>query len=457
LADHPRPRGDGLLCRILIAWFKTNLSTPTVRTISGLAGSNLLALGVGMIGALVQAHFVGPADLGYFQSFAIIGGYSQIMQLGLLDYFQRFYPYYIGRGETQRAITIAEVSNAWHVGLSALLTSAFLVAGAWLAARGNWRGAASCAAQAIIVVNIFHGAYLAATYRSGHEFNTVSRSALLGSLVNLVVLPLFFFLPYIGLCLRSCAAAGISLLYLHLRRPLRVRWHFDGKECLRQMRGGLPLFSAGYARSIAPSLVQSSLILHYLNPVMLGLWSVSAMVYELMNKVPQAIVTVYTPRLIEEYGRSHSILACFRLCRKAILIGAALVSAAAALYGLVLPLIVPILIPKYVAAIPNMWLMLGFLPLGIIELPYAILVAAGRLVYLNTAAAAGLAALVGLGVLAARLGLGLNGIIAAALAGQAVRIVCVYLFLFVRGGKASSWSGMGAGEVPEMTDPTALV
>ena len=79
---------------------------------------------------------------------------------------------------------------------------------------------------------------------------------------------------------------------------------------------------------------------------------------EAINEVPQAIVAVYTPRVIELYGKTESIIACMRLSLKPMLWGLAAIFLIIVAGFLGLPLIVPLLMPKYIDAVPTMCLLL---------------------------------------------------------------------------------------------------
>ena len=80
------------------------LLNSNVKTIGGLAGSNLLIMAIGLIGTLIQSRYFTPEDLGYFRSFCIATGYAFALNLGLFSALSRLYPYYIGKGEIDKAI-----------------------------------------------------------------------------------------------------------------------------------------------------------------------------------------------------------------------------------------------------------------------------------------------------------------------------------------------------------------
>lgn len=413
-------------------------AAPTVRIISGLAGSNLLALAVGVIGSLVQARYVGPDELGYFRSFAIATGCAVILQMGLDDALLRQFPYYIGRLQREKALAVAEITQAWDVIVSVAVGGAFCLIGTVMFCCGNWRAGLGWWAQAVAMVGFLYGSYLAAIYRSGHDFGKVAKGGVISSAVNLVVLPLFPLFSYVALALRSSLGSVLNLVYLHRHRPLRLQWRFNWKEWWQQVKEGIPIYSAGYGRTSGSTVAESTIILYFLGPAPLGLWSLSLMAMEAATKVPQAITMVYTPRLIEHYGRTHSVKDCFELCRVALVWGTIGMVILALLGCAAIPIVVRSLMPKYAAAIPTMWLMMATVPLIVLELPYSLLVAMGKVGQQNIAAYAGLGVFVLLALGAVKLGLGLTGVAGASLVGRGTRLAMTYLFLSRGSGPSRS-------------------
>lgn len=415
---------------------KQSFRSKTVRLIAGLAGGNVLGLAVGVIGTLIQACFVGPADLGFFRQFAIISGYCFILHLGLFGALQRVYPYYIGKGEPQKAIAVAEVCQVWHVVVSALICGGLTLVGLVYLVKSDWRSALGWFAQAFNMGTLVYGNYLLATYRSGSEFTRMAKASVISSFAGMLAIPVFFVAPYFGMALRQILSLGANLFYLHKYRPLKIRWRFDWGEWRDLAKQGIPMFAAGYGRTVLWSTTETLLVAKALGPNALGLLGMGIMVLEMAIKLPQAIVAVYTPRLIEHYGRTHDSASCLRLCLKPVVLGIIVLTVLALTAPLVLPWVVPLVMPKYGAAIPTISLLLLILPLTLLDLPYAILVAVGDRVKQNVAVYVGLAVFILLALGAIHMGYGLTGVVAASLVGRAVTPLVVMIFLLQRKAQA---------------------
>lgn len=196
------------------------VTSPTLRTITGLASGNSLAMVVGILGGVVQARFITPEELGYFRSFSIITGYvfsyNWVSWASSLD----IYPYYLGKGERDRAIAVAEICQAWIVMVTIVVSSVYIMLALHAFLTGNGRAGLAWFVQVVAITGFFYGGFLGATYRSGHDFNTVTRGSLISTFVNLLTLPIFFILPYIALVLRSSAGSLSNLIFLASKSPV---------------------------------------------------------------------------------------------------------------------------------------------------------------------------------------------------------------------------------------------
>lgn len=419
-----------LISKALQRNIKKAYASSTIRMISGVAGGNLLATLLAIVGSLVQARFVSPSDLGYFRGFSIATNYAFFLHLGLWDALHRLYPYYIGKGQREHAIATAEICQAWNIAVSVIVSGIFLFLAIISLFMGNWRAMLGWLVQAIGFAGIIYGGHLSATYRSGHDFNTYAKSSVIASVISLFSLPLFIFWPYVALVLRSSIGNFVSLIYLHIHRPLKLGWRFTWKEWFDLVKQGLPILSASYGAGTGLSAVQATIVLSFLGTSSLGFLSISLMLFESAKQLSQAITAVYIPRVTEVFGRTESVHECMKLMRKPMWWGTIVSLSMTIGLWLMLPIIVPVLMPKYVEAIPAMCLTMLLLPIMIFELPYSLLVAMGKKLEQNIAAYAGLLGFVLLSVFAIKLGFGLNGVIIATLGGRIIRLLLTYRFIY---------------------------
>jgi O-antigen/teichoic acid export membrane protein len=405
-------------------------ATPNLKIITGLAGSNLLGMGIGIIGGLVQSYYVSPEDLGYFKSFTIATGYAFVLNLGLFGAVQRLYPYYIGKGEKNKAIAVAEIAQSWNILVTSVLSVVFVTLAVLKLQNGNWKGSLGWFAQAVAMAGFIYGGYLNATFRSGQEFKTISKATIISSSASLLVLPFFTIIPYITLAIRSMFGPLLNLVYLHLKRPLKVKWRFNYREFLELMKIGFPIFISGYGATTFWSVVETSIILKFYGPLSLGLWTISFMVSEAAIKIPQAITQVYSPKIMETFGKNNKIGPVLALIKKPLTFGVPIMLFVSFLACLSLKLLVPVIMPKYIAALPIMYLFMLLIPLTLLEMPFQIIIAKGRGMDQNISVFAGLVIFIILAFIFNSLGLGLAGVVAASLLGRLLSRLITYYYVF---------------------------
>lgn len=401
----------------------------TARAVGSLAGSSILATVLGVVGAFVQGWFVSPADLGYFRQFSIVSGYLFMLHLGVFHALERYYPYYIGRGETHKAIAMVEVGRAWILAVCGSLCAVFLVLSGVGFLQGDWRWALGWLSQAILIVCTLYGGYLSAIYRSGHDFEKYAKAQMWGIPASLLMLPVFWLDAYVGLFFRTVAGSGVTLWRLHRNRPVKVVWRFTWREWWATVKQGLPRFSASYAATTGLDTVTATIILQRFGGEALGFWSFAGMLVVMSQQVPQALTAVYVPRVAELYGRTGSPSQCLALCRKPVFYGLGIIAVFVIGTGLATYLLLPLILPKYARATGLVCLLLLSLPLKMLEAPASVLGAMNWLVFLNVRAVAGSLLQIGCIFAGIYLGWGLYGAATGVLAGGVVRVLMLWAAL----------------------------
>ncbi len=418
-----------------IQFTKSTIASPTVKTIMGLASANTLATVVGFAGTLIQARYIVPEELGYFRGFAIASGYALFFSFGTIVILQRYYPYYIGKGNKEKALDIATICQTWNSIVFFLVSGIFCLLALIAVLMGNWKAMLAWLVQAVTMASLFYGGYLSATYRSGHNFKIVAKGALISSVAALFSLPVFFVFPYLALALRSSIGNLVNIVYLHIHRPLKLKFSFHWGKWFQLVKDGFPIFISDYGAWMGWITIEMTIVRKFLGTEALGLWSISWVLLELASKVPQAVNAVYTPRIAQTFGHSDNVKESMKICTKPVLFGVPGMVLVAGVTCAAVYYIIPILMPYYVDAIPIMSLMTLNLPLIILGLPNFLLVSMGKVVQQNIATYVSLLVFVGFSYFAITQGYGLPGVVLASIGGKAFRVLLVYVFIFLSYGK----------------------
>lgn len=390
----------------------------TFKSIGMVASANLLATVLGVVGSLVQAHFIGPDDLGFVRKYSVIANYAIFLNLGLFAILQREYPVLIGRGQQEQARRTAAIVQSWVLLTSGIVCGGLSVVMVIAVLQGNWREAAAWFIQIVAVFSTLYVGYLTCLFRSGHEFEKLATGQFASSIAGAAVLPLFVWLPFPALVLRSVIGQIVSSVYLHLVRPVRLGWCWLWRDWLNLVKRGMRLYVGTYLRYSFWLTVEIWLMLYLAGDAGVGLLVFSKMIADAASQVSYAINQVYLPRLAQRFGETSRVRACLRLALKPTLANVGISVLITLGVWLVMPLILRAAFPKYIAAIPLVRILALQTLVVSVSLPlYMVVVLEGYLTQI-TAAVLGLLVFVGVALLLHRLGLGMSAVAWGTLAGQ---------------------------------------
>ncbi len=321
-------------------------------SIGMIASSNVVASALGIVGSLVQAHFILPDELGYIRKYSVISNYALFLSLGLFNIVQREYCVLMGKGETDRAVHVVSIVQTWCLGVSVVISAVLGVICVIELWRGDLRIAAALFIQIITVWSVLYGGALSSSFRSGQEFRKLAKSSFLSSVAGILVLPFFMIWPFASFVVRSFAGNIVSTLYLHRFRPVRTGYVLPLKEFLGLVKQSLRLFVGDYLRYTFWFTVEIWVMLAYGGDTGVGLFVFSSLVVSAVGHVAAAVNQVYMPRLAEHYGRTGSLVQILKMSVKPTIVNLITAVVFIGLVWLVLPPLLRLALPGYVSAIP---------------------------------------------------------------------------------------------------------
>jgi O-antigen/teichoic acid export membrane protein len=348
-------------------------------SISSLAGGGLIALVLRFVGGMIQGRFVGPEVLGYYTKFTILPSYLLFLELGVFVSLARQYPYYIGKGDREKALEYASVALGWNNAMCLLHVVVFSVPCLWALGHGDWMASLGWGTQVVVAPTAFYMSYLGSTYRNSSEFVDWSKGSVIVSAVSLILLPLVMVWQFFGVCARNGVPNAVSAVYLHFKRPLRIRGRFDITVLKKMMMFGAPLMIFGYMSTSLWDALTRTYILKMMDEKALGVYAFAGAVCIALRTVATSISQVFHPRIAMLYGSSgKSIDRTFKYSLKCSLAGlAAILPLAFLICWLVDPLL-RIFLPKYVESIPIARYLCLWAVIPVIDLPSQVLIVAKR-------------------------------------------------------------------------------
>jgi O-antigen/teichoic acid export membrane protein len=325
-----------------------------------LAGGNLIAMAMRMIGGVLLGRLVAPSTLGLFAGIGLALGYAANAQLGILNGLNRELPFFMGKGDVERARSLSSAAQAWALAVGAAAFVGLTGVAIWQLAHGETWKAAGWLTNAVLAVFLFYGTcYLQITFRSTSDFVRLARVNVIEGATALVGLVFVAFMNFYGLCLRVVLAGAASTAMLHRWRPVRVgpRWNWAHLKHLLVI--GAPIFGVGQVYGLWTGVINSTLVLRFTGTHGMGLFAMVLVAISALEVVPAAVGQVLYPRMAQEYGAGCTKRHLFKLTIKPMVATWAGLSVVVVAGWFAAEPLVHLVIPQYVEAVPAMqWALL---------------------------------------------------------------------------------------------------
>ncbi len=321
----------------------------TIRSLVAMAGGSVAAAVLSAVGGVIQARLIDPRELGYFGSFAILAQYLAFMHLGSLTALQREYPYWIGKGEADRAGAVAAVALGWIRCVWVGLLTVYLFIAGGCALRGDLRAAAGWAAQGLMQLQ-FYVLYLGCLYRSKSDFVTWARVGVLSAATSVATLPLVALLGFWGMCIRGAVPVLVSAALLHRLRPVKVRPTVNPRALWALIRFGLPMDIAGSLGTSGTTATLGAAVVWNFGPEALGYVTVARVGEGVIQQLGLMVSQVFVPRVNTLMGQTESFETCAKYLVRPTILAVAIVTAAALAWSALCGPLIAFLLPRYTAA-----------------------------------------------------------------------------------------------------------
>lgn len=299
----------------------------------------------------MAARLADPAMLGLFNGIGLVTGYVPFLNLGALNGLNRELPYYIGRGEKERALDLAATAKAWSIIVGGFVAAVLCIIAIWYCIAGKWDLAGGWFTYAVGVWVLFYGQmFLQVLYRTHGDFARLSIINVIQNTCSLIFVVFISLFGFYGLCIRSVLVALVLLGLTWWWRPLKVPALWNTQNFIHLLKVGAPIFVVGqlYAWWI---VLDSTLALKYVGAQGFGFYQLAIIAGQAMEIIPSALGQILYPRMAQEYGRTGCIVELIRLSYKQVLYftaaGIPLLIAA----WFAIPPVSHFLLPKYTAGV----------------------------------------------------------------------------------------------------------
>lgn len=318
-------------------------------TLINFLSSTLFMYGITLLTGFVTYRYVAPDYLGIWAVFSTFTTIASILRLGIVNGMNRELPFYLGKGEKEKAMGFASTTLFYTLLSSGVLLLIGLVFVFFFdfESKGDYSNAYKFAAAVFflkIIIEPYYN-YLSGTFRTSDSFNKLSRIQYIIGILRLISIPLVIIYLYNGYLIRELIIEILSVLLLHLNRPLKgVKPSFDFTLFKGLFSIGFSVFMVSYVSYLVDSIPRLFIIKEG-TAVDLGLYSPVLIILSTVLLIPSTISNYLYPKFSFAYGQGCSRAYLWAQMKK--------MMAGSVLVGLVCSVLVLLLIDKLMVLFPK--------------------------------------------------------------------------------------------------------
>ncbi len=256
---------------------------------------------VSLVASILVLRWVPPEQMGIWQTVMLANTYGDIAKLGVFSGLNRELPFWLGKGDKEKAYQLAASAQAFSLIISCLGLVVFV--GVALSGSGLsqvWRS--SFLAIGLLWFASVYNSYLQVTFRTGNEFKALGYANYFHSLVSILTLVLVAVWGYQGMIARAVFLVAVLAVIFHWLRPIRVGWRFNLPELKELMKVGIPIYISTYLYTSAMGL-DRVILLQKGGIEQVGYYAPATAVLTIMMTIPFSLTSYFNPRMVYSLGK----------------------------------------------------------------------------------------------------------------------------------------------------------
>ena len=317
--------------------------------------STLFLHGVALVTGFVTYRYVAPEYIGIWATFTVFSTIATFLRLGIPNGMNRQLPYYLGKGEVNKAESYASTTLGYSFFTMVVMTIIAIVF--LLIYKFDSKGYLADAYKWAAIVFFFqvviepYMTYLSGTFRTSSNFNKLSNIQFYLGLYKLISIIFVALWGYVGYLIREICASLLNLTLLYINRPMpQIKAQFSREIFKDLFKIGFSIFLVSYISSFIDTVPRLFLI-NKGTSLDLGIFSPSLIVLGLVALIPNTISNYLYPKFSFAYGEGCSRLYYWNKT-KIMLLGSMLIGLVAAILVFLLIDKVIFIFPKYVDSLP---------------------------------------------------------------------------------------------------------
>ncbi len=269
--------------------------------------STMFLYSITLFTSFITYRYVAPEYMGIWATFSTFTTIATFLRLGIPNGMNRELPYYLGKGEKEKAEGYASTTLFYSIVNSSIFV--FLGVLYFILTDFSKYGMLDSSYKYAAVLFFFniitepYKTYLSGTFRTNENFDKLSSIQNRLALLRLLTILLIVFWGFYGYLLRELSVTLVNILLLHLNRPMpQIKPKFQYKLFKNLFEIGFSIFLTSYIATFVESVPRLYLIKETTS-LELGLFSPILLMLGIVSMIPNTIGSYLYPKFAYAYGQ----------------------------------------------------------------------------------------------------------------------------------------------------------
>lgn len=307
---------------------------------------------IGMLVSILCMHFIGPEEMGIWQSVSIVTPYFTFLQLGIQSGLNVDLPILLGNGNTKKAEDYISTALFCSLAVTSTILIISIISITWfIVTSDSIKQIIAAAGMFLTAINESVTIHLIARFRSARSFNILAKILWAQALAMLLLIILVLKYGLIGLIGYTIAYSTLKTILMVNFMPFKtIKPKFNIRVFKYLFRLGIIMMGFGQVRNFAQSFPKW-LILLLGGTTSVGLFSPALAVVSVMAIVPSQITQFFQPQMAYKYGQTGDASSIWIYSKKSMLYIPLIALPISGLMFFVEPWLISTLFPKYIESI----------------------------------------------------------------------------------------------------------
>lgn len=318
------------------------------RVLTRFAASQILSNGLTVIAGFLVIRLVEPEIYGLYSGYHVYLGYVLLMHGGVLNGMSRELPFLLGEGNNEYGKELAYSANGLTFVISVMVSMVFLALSVYHFVLDNNLVALILLSYVFVSFTyLYNSLFLPFLYRTNKDFDKLAVQRIKNGLANLLTILFVYKYGIYGLIFRGLTLAMYSFYLLFKNKPYDLKFNLTRSHLLHLLKIGFPIFLVGRINPLWQTVLNNYIVLAG-GPLQYGYYTITLVVQNSVNIIPQSFSQIIYPRMAMMYGQGITVKEILARNMKPLIFQLLFLSMMSSVLFFLIPPLILYFLPSYV-------------------------------------------------------------------------------------------------------------